>query len=53
MTGCEVPKGAAAWLYWVASYPKSGNTWMRAALTSLRRGGASIDINRLDGDLIA
>ncbi|MFA6123577.1 MAG: sulfotransferase domain-containing protein [Sphingomonas sp.] len=53
MAGCEVPEHAAARLYWVASYPKSGNTWMRAALTSLRRGGASVDINRLDGDLIA
>jgi len=44
---------APARLYWIASYPKSGNTWMRAALTSLRSGGRAIDINRLDGDLIA
>jgi aryl sulfotransferase len=44
---------APARLYWIASYPKSGNTWMRAALTSLRRGGGAIDINRLDGEQIA
>lgn len=30
---------------WLASYPKSGNTWMRLALDSLRRGGAAVDIN--------
>jgi hypothetical protein len=29
----------------VASYPKSGNTWMRAFLGSLARGGSSLDIN--------
>jgi len=43
----------AARLYWIASYPKSGNTWMRAALTSLRHGGGAVDINRLDGERIA
>ncbi len=32
-------------LVWIASYPKSGNTWMRLALTSLLNGGAAIDIN--------
>lgn len=31
---------------WLASYPKSGNTWMRLALTSLMEGGAAIDISR-------
>jgi len=40
-------------LVWIASYPKSGNTWMRAALTSLRRGGTPVDVNRLDGGRIA
>lgn len=37
-------------LIWLASYPKSGNTWFRAFLSSLLRGGAPIDINALDGD---
>jgi hypothetical protein len=32
---------------WLASYPKSGNTWMRIMLTSLRRGGTAVDINEL------
>lgn len=29
---------------WVASYPKSGNTWMRCLLEAYRRGG-TLDIN--------
>ena len=32
---------------WLASYPKSGNTWVRALLTSYRNGGR-VDINDLD-----
>ncbi|HYP07359.1 MAG TPA: sulfotransferase domain-containing protein [Bryobacteraceae bacterium] len=28
--------------YWLASYPKSGNTWLRMALRSLTTGGAPI-----------
>lgn len=32
-------------LVWIASYPKSGNTWMRMALASLLDGGGAIDIN--------
>ena len=32
----------------IASYPKSGNTWMRSLLASLRLGGRTPDIN---GDL--
>ncbi|MFN3075761.1 MAG: sulfotransferase domain-containing protein [Alphaproteobacteria bacterium] len=32
-------------LSWLASYPKSGNTWLRLALASLRRGGGAVDIN--------
>lgn len=31
----------------LASYPKSGNTWLRAVLESLRRGGAPVAINEL------
>jgi aryl sulfotransferase len=30
---------------WLASYPKSGNTWLRIMLHSVCHGGASIDIN--------
>ena len=29
----------------LASYPKSGNTWLRAFIESLRAGGREIDIN--------
>lgn len=29
-------------LIWLASYPKSGNTWVRLALCSMRAGGAPI-----------
>ena len=29
--------------HWLASYPKSGNTWLRLALSSLSRGGAPPD----------
>jgi hypothetical protein len=31
-------------IVWIASYPKSGNTWLRLALQAFRRGGA-VDIN--------
>ncbi len=35
-------------LIWLASYPKSGNTWLRILLESIiNNGGESIDINRL------
>lgn len=33
---------------WLASYPKSGNTWIRAFLSSVRQNGGSVDINQLD-----
>ena len=33
---------------WLASYPKSGSTWMRAVATALRRGGP-LDLDALDG----
>jgi len=40
-------------IYWLASYPKSGNTWMRAFISNLKRGAAeAVDINDLDtGDI--
>lgn len=35
-------------LIWLASYPKSGNTWVRSFLHNLLRGGDQpVDINRL------
>ena len=37
---------------WLASYPKSGNTWLRAVYTALRVG-QRLDINDLDGGNIA
>jgi aryl sulfotransferase len=38
-------------LYWLASYPKSGNTWLRLLLHSYLASGAAVDINNmaLDG----
>jgi aryl sulfotransferase len=41
-------------IYWLASYPKSGNTWMRILLTNyLRNADVPADINSLDGGPIA
>lgn len=37
---------------WLASYPKSGNTWVRALLTGLEQGEA-LDINRIEHGAIA
>jgi len=34
---------------WLASYPKSGNTWMRLALRSLLRDGAALDLTDIAG----
>ena len=37
-------------IYWLASYPKSGNTWLRALLTNYRRNvDEPADINDLNG----
>jgi aryl sulfotransferase len=33
---------------WLASYPKSGNTWLRMMLGSLMSGGAAVNINQND-----
>jgi len=41
-------------IFWLASYPKSGNTWMRILLNNYRRNTAEpADINRLEGGPIA
>ena len=41
-------------IVWLASYPKSGNTWFRAFLTALLNPGSSdIDINNLYQTTIA
>lgn len=32
--------------YWLASYPKSGNTWLRLALNSYRNDGSEPDFSR-------
>ncbi len=36
---------------WIASYPKSGNTWLRLMLWSLMQGGSAVDINRASSDI--
>lgn len=36
-------------IVWLASYPKSGNTWFRALLTNYLRGGPPASINVLVG----
>ena len=41
-------------IIWLASYPKSGNTWMRILLTNyLRNANMPANINNLDGGPIA
>ena len=41
-------------IIWLASYPKSGNTWMRTFLTNYWRDAAEpVDINSLEGGPIA
>jgi hypothetical protein len=41
-------------IYWLASYPKSGNTWFRAFLRNLQEDGdAPVDINELQTGTIA
>jgi hypothetical protein len=39
-------------IVWLASYPKSGNTWLRVVLSNYwSEGGQSADINRLDSPI--
>lgn len=41
-------------IFWLASYPKSGNTWMRILLNNyLRNAPEPTDINKLQGGAIA
>jgi hypothetical protein len=41
-------------IYWLASYPKSGNTWFRSVLANFRAtGDAPVDINQLNTGTIA
>jgi hypothetical protein len=35
----------------IASYPRSGNTWVRAFLTALQQKGGAININALEGKI--
>lgn len=39
--------------YWIASYPKSGNTWFRGFLSAITGEGQPLDINRLAVPFIA
>jgi len=36
---------------WLASYPKSGNTWMRIALGALRQGEAAFELSRMTNNI--
>ncbi len=41
-------------IFWLASYPKSGNTWVRAFIANLQQGAnRAIDINQLNTGEIA
>lgn len=47
-------RSCVAKIFWLSSYPKSGNTWMRILLTNyLRNSSEPADINKLDGGPIA
>lgn len=39
-------------IFLIVSYPKSGNTWMRALLHSLRSGGEPVDINAIGAGVL-
>lgn len=50
----EVAASASSGIYWLASYPKSGNTWFRAFVSNLiANADAPVDINALNTDDIA
>lgn len=45
----SAPETAPRGIYWLASYPKSGNTWFRALINNLLADGpAPVSINALD-----
>ena len=44
----SVPSALSGRAIWLASYPKSGNTWLRLALKSLQAGGAPIALSELN-----
>lgn len=44
--------GKTPGLVLLASYPKSGNTWVRALFTALRREDHDVDLDRLEGSMI-
>lgn len=49
-SGAGVAGASGPGIVWLASYPKSGNTWLRAVLTNyLHDDGAAVSINALDG----
>ena len=48
MTTTSTKRDRAGFI-WLASYPKSGNTWFRALLTAYEDSDGDVDINRLDG----
>lgn len=51
---CAQAECPVAKIIWLASYPKSGNTWMRVLLTNyLRDAAVPADINELEGGPIA
>lgn len=39
-------------IFWIASYPKSGNTWVRCLIASLKAGGASVDLKRMGNTVV-
>lgn len=46
-------EGSQGGIYWLASYPKSGNTWMRAFIAGLTGEKDEVDINVLETGEIA
>ena len=52
--GADLPSPAGGGIWWIASFPKSGNTWFRIFLANLIAGGDSpVDINALELGQIA
>lgn len=47
----SVRSEVATKIWWLASYPKSGNTWLRMFLSAYRHGGV-VDINQPSGLLV-